>query len=279
MLSLSMLLVYAWWPTASRTPVALAHAFVIGSDPVDGSTISSAPAVVRIFFNEAIGPGSVAHVFAPDGHVVDAAPSSISRTNLRELDTPLAAPGQLRQGSYTVRWTAVANEDGHTTHGVIGFNVGQSSTGLPGETILGPSTSNILPQLDLFGVLTVAWDWLVSLALTFWVGILVMEGLFGSSSPAQARKQSLPLQWLCLAALLVGEVITLILRSTALTQTLGGSGINLSILGQLMLGTNYGHLWLLRVALIGVALGLLWWTTLPQQSGETSLQQKQRRSR
>lgn len=299
-----MLLVYAWWPTASRTPVALAHAFVIGSDPVDGSTVSSAPAVVRIFFNEAIGPGSVAHVFAPDGHVVDAAPSSISRTDPRELDTPLATPGSLPQGGYTVRWTALSDEDGHTTHGVIGFNVGQSSVGLPGETILGPSTSNILPQLDLFGVLSVAWDWLVMLALTFWVGILVMEGLVlarpavrqegttetGTSQReaarvpapmdllAQARKQSIPLQWLSLSALLVGEIITLILRAAQRTQWLGGGGINLVALRQLAFETNYGHLWLVRLTLIVVALGLLRWTTRQHESNTRPITSTKRSS-
>ncbi len=300
-LSLSILLVYDWWPTPSRASVALAHAYVIGSDPVDGSTVSSAPAVVRIFFNEAIGPASVAHVFAPDGQVVDAALSSISRTNPRELDTPLASPGSLPQGGYTVRWTALSDEDGHTTHGVIGFNVGQSSVGLPGETILGPSTSNILPQLDLFGVLSVAWDWLVMLALTFWVGILVMEGLVLARPVArqegtpetetpqsleqesdlltQARKQSLPLQWLMLTALLVGEIITLILRTTVLKQTLGGSGINLLALRQLVVETNYGHLWLVRVTLIAVALGLLWWTTRQQNSKRITLSRNRSGSR
>ena len=300
-LSLSTLFVYDWWPTPSRASVALAHAYVIGSDPVDGSTVSSAPAVVRIFFNEAIGPASVAHVFAPDGQVVDAAPSSISRTNPRELDTPLASPASLPQGGYTVRWTALSSEDGHTTHGVIGFNVGQSSVGLPGETILGPSTSNILPQLDLFGVLSVAWDWLVMLALTFWVGILVMEGLVlvrpaarqegtpetetsqsleqESDLLTQARKQSLPLQWLMLTALLVGEIITLILRTTVLTQTLGGSGINLPALRRLVVETNYGHLWLARVTLIAVALGLLWWTTRQQNSKRITLSRNRSGSR
>jgi len=300
-LSLSILLVYDWWPTPSRASVALAHAYVIGSDPVDGSTVGSAPAVVRIFFNEAIGPASVAHVFAPDGQVVDAAPSSISRTNPRELDTPLASPASLPQGGYTVRWTALSSEDGHTTHGVIGFNVGQSSVSLPGETILGPSTSNTLPQLDLFGVLSVAWDWLVMLALTFWVGILVMEGLVlvrpaarqegtpetetsqsleqESDLLTQARKQSLPLQWLMLTALLVGEIITLILRTTVLTQTLGGSGINLPALRRLVVETNYGHLWMARVTLIAVALGLLWWTTRQQNSKRITLSRNRSGSR
>jgi putative copper export protein len=236
-----------------------------------------------------LSPASIAHVFAPDGRLVDAAPGYIPRNNQRELDTPLASPSSLPEGGYTVRWTALSNEDGHTTHGVIGFNLGQSSVGLPGETILGPSTSNILPQLDLFGVLSVAWDWLVMLALTFWIGILVMEGLVlcrpaprrepapeTENSPAileqsstlltQARKQSLPLQWLALTVLLVGEIITLILRATLLTQTLGSSGISLLALRQVVLETNYGYLWLARFALIIVALGLLWWTTRQQKS-------------
>ena len=311
-LSLGILLVFNWLPPLSQAPVAFAHAFVIGSDPVDGSTINAAPPVVRIYFNEAIGPASVAHVFAPDGHIVDAARSSIPRTNLRELDTPLTTPGALPQGGYTVRWTALSDADGHTTHGVIGFNIGHSSFGLPGQVILGPSTSNIMPQLDTFGVLMVAWDWLVMLALTFWVGILVMEWLVLSqaahdrvrtqqtetaaeeiqnvgaglapalgdpllhdpaweagNAPAlldQIARHSVPLQWLCLAALLVGEVITLILRTTFLTQGLGGGGIDPGVLGQLILATSYGHLWLVRVACIAAALGLLWWTTREQST-------------
>ncbi len=316
-LSLGILLVFNWLPPLSQAPVAFAHAFVIGSDPVDGSTINAAPSVVRIYFNEAIGPASIAHVFAPDGHIVDAARSSIPRTNLRELDTPLTTPGALLQGGYTVRWTALSDADGHTTHGVIGFNIGHSSFGLPGQVILGPSTSNIMPQLDTFGVLMVAWDWLVMLALTFWVGILAMEWLVlsraahdqvrtqqpetaaeeiqnvgaglapalsgpalsgpalgdpafsdptweagnGHAMPDQIARQSVPLQWLCLAALLMGEVITLILRTTFLAQGLGGGAIDPGVLGQLILATSYGHLWLVRVACIAAALGLLWWTT------------------
>ena len=313
-LGLGMLLIFNWLPPLSQAPVAFAHAFVIGSDPVDGSTVSAAPSVVRIYFNESIGPASIAHVFAPDGHIVDAARSSIPRTNPRELDTPLTTPGALPQGGYTVRWTALSNADGHTTHGVIGFNIGHSSFGLPGQVILGPSTSNILPQLDTFGVLMVAWDWLVLLALTFWVGILAMEWLviswvagnrtgtqqqqtaaeeiqnLGAGDPVwgtgnalvlpdQIARQSVPLQWLCLAALLVGEVITLILRTTLLTQGLGGGGIDPGALGQLIIATSYGYLWLVRIACIIAALGLLWWTTREQPTNTTLLEAGHPKSR
>src|SRR6266496_781965 len=148
-LGLGMLLAYSWLPLVSRPPVAFAHAFVIGSDPVDGSTVSTAPVVVRLFFNAAVSPASIAHVFAPDGESVDASRSTIPRTNARELDTPLITPEQLPDGSYTVSWVALSNDDGHATQGTMSFTLGPSSTGQPGQGSPGASTSNISPELDV----------------------------------------------------------------------------------------------------------------------------------
>lgn len=269
-LSLCAFLFFACIDMNSPASVAQAHAFVVGSDPVDGSTVSTVPKVVRIFFNTAISSASIASVFTPDERMVDASHSFISGQGARELDTPLITPGQLPRGSYTVRWTALANSDGHTSQGVIGFNVGQSSAGLPGEVILGPSTSNKLPQLSAIGILAIAWEWLVLMAVTFWIGMLVIEGLVlvGDERMAtllsEARKRSQPLQWLCLSALLVGELITLLLRDTQLTQGLNDGAMDLSILGRILFETSYGYLWLLRFALLLIALAFLWWTSRPQ---------------
>ncbi len=310
-LSLCILLALSWLPIVFRPPAALAHAFVVGSDPVDGSTINTPPTVVRIFFNVPISSASIAHVyFGIDDQLMDAGRSRVASNNPQELDTPLIT--QLPEGSYTVRWTALSTTDGHATHGVIGFNIGHSSTGLPGQVILGPSTSNILPQLSLQGLLAIAWEWLVMAALALWVGILVMEGviLAGDKSESgrddggdrgesgrrstrdwedrgegerssirdrggrsrveanptftfmiQVRKQALPLQWLCLAALFAGEIINLVLRATLLTQATNNNGIDPATIRELIVDTTYGHLWLVRIALIGVALAFLWWTT------------------
>ncbi len=277
-LSLCILLILSWLPGVFRPPAALAHAFVIGSDPVDGSTISTAPAAVRILFNTPISSASIAHVyFGINDQVVDGGRSHVASTNSQELDTPLIPPAQLPQGSYTARWTALSTTDGQATHGVIGFNVGHSSTGFPGQVILGPSTSNILPQLNVQGILAVAWDWLLMAALALWIGILVMEGVIlaegksesgrddgedrGESRIRSIRKQSLPLQWLCLAALFIGEIIYLILRATLLTQANNNTGIDPVTIRELISDTTYGHLWLVRIALIGIALAFLWWTT------------------
>src|SRR5579863_61236 len=137
---LSILLALSWLPFFSQAPAALAHAFVIGSDPVDGSTITTAPSMIRIFFNADISPASTArvYVFAPggpsNGSEVDEGHSSIPANNARELDTQLVSPASLPQGSYEVKWTAVATDDGHATSGLIGFNFGYSVTGLSGTS-------------------------------------------------------------------------------------------------------------------------------------------------
>ncbi|HVB25070.1 MAG TPA: copper resistance protein CopC [Ktedonobacteraceae bacterium] len=283
MVSASLLLIYLlylWSPVAPRESVAYAastmsnvaaRAFVIGSDPVDGATIATVPKVVRIFFNEDISPISSAHIYVFDttnGREVNAARSYVSPTNTRELDTPLANPAQLPQGIYEVKWLAVGNADGQVTTGLIGFNVGHG-LGLQGTTILGPTTSNNPVQMDFIGGLSIAWEWLLLVALTFWVGILVVEGLLlGNDAEARAsgmlagvRKQSIPLQWLCLSAFLVGEIVILLLRSIALSNSANSNGgINFGAIGQVLFATNYGILWIVRIVLVIVALLLLRWS-------------------
>jgi methionine-rich copper-binding protein CopC/putative copper export protein len=282
-IGLSILLGLSWLPFFSQAPAALAHAFVIGSDPVDGSTIATAPSIIRIFFNADISPASNArvYVFAPggpaNGSEVDAGHSSIPANHARELDTPLIASSSLPQGSYEVKWSALALDDGHATNGLIGFNVGTSVTGLTGTPILGPSTSNNMPQLNLQGALSVMWEWLTMLALLFWVGLVTMEGLLLLSARtngddteggvlAALRKQGRPLQWLCLSAILVGEIINLVLRGALLTEAHAQSGIDLGLIRQVVFETSYGALWLARMGLICIALGFLWWMTR-QQTG------------
>ena len=254
-----------------QPPVALAHAFVIGSDPVDGTTIQVMPSMIRIFFNAPISSASSAHLYSiQNGQLVDvsAAPSTVAPNNPRELDTLVKTPSALPQGSYEVKWTALSNDDGHTSYGLIGFNLGFSDNGLSGVPLLGPSTSNNLSgmrTLDFFSVLDIAWEWLVLTALTFWVGILVMERflLTGKERAAtlieEARKQATSLQKLCLTTLFLGELVSIMLRATRLTRSLGGGGFDPAMLFQLITTTNYGLLWLAQVVLILLALGLIYW--------------------
>src|SRR6267154_964809 len=71
--------------------VASAHAYVIGSDPVDGSTVAKAPKEVHIYFNAAVSPLSSAHVYFTQGGSftdVGATSSYIAPLNAQEIVIP-----------------------------------------------------------------------------------------------------------------------------------------------------------------------------------------------
>ncbi len=250
-------------------PVAQAHAFVIGSDPVDGSTINKVPNEIRIFFNADISSLSNAHVYSiQDGNLneVNEKPGSVSPSNSRELDMDVKTPEQQSEGSYEVIWTAMAKADGHTTNGIIGFNVGYSNVGAAGTATLGPTTSNDLEdirRLDFTNILTIVWEWLVLAALTFWIGILVVEQFVlmkGHDLFSLARKRTVSLQWLCLFTLFFGELVSLILRNTNLAQAQATNHFPLTGLWRIIADTQYGIFWVIRLVFILCAMGLLYWT-------------------
>ncbi|GAC1390334.1 MAG: copper resistance CopC/CopD family protein [Ktedonobacteraceae bacterium] len=272
------IVIYCVVAAVLQPQAALAHAYVVGSDPVDGSTVTTIPKVIRIFFNASVSPMSVAQVsyVQNSDFVLVQTHSDVLPTTPRELDTYL--PTNLAGGSYFVHWTAISNDDGHTTYGSIGFDVGRSSTGLQGTPTLGPSSSNEtdkIRNLDLLGMLAVAWEWLVMAALTFWVGILVTERLILIRTEHvvdlldRAKRQALPLQWLCLSALLVGEIVTLVLRSVHITRALNNGVLDFSALPALLTETLYGYIWIARSSLIILALVLLWWMTRSQREAVT----------
>lgn len=259
-------------PAVQAHGISIAHtlnAYVIGSDPVDSSTIGRIPNEVRIFFNAPISTMSVAHVYAiQNGNLVDVTKSAsrVSAANSQELDAAIKAPDTQPEGSYEVIWTAVARSDGNTTYGIIGFDVGFSGTGTSGTAVLGPSSSNNLEgihKLDTTAVLSIAWEWLVIAALTFWIGLLVIEQLVltagrGSGLFPRARKHTYALEWLCLFVLLCGEIISVILRMVRLAQASQSfsGGKLLSIIPD----TTYGIVWTMRLLLIITAMLFLYFT-------------------
>lgn len=132
--------------------------------------------------------------------------------------------------------------------------------------MLGPGISAISPKLDVIGILTLAWQWLIMIALTFWIGILVIENVVFngegqySALVARSRKQAQPLQWLCLSVLLISEIIVFILQTAQLTQSLNGNAVDQTTLGQIFIQSSYSYIWIVRVILILGSMALLWWT-------------------
>jgi methionine-rich copper-binding protein CopC len=96
------------------------HAFPDHSDPRVGSTVSSPPSIVRIWFDGDIEPVfSKITVRTADGKTVDKGDSHVDPKDsvLLEVSVPPLPPGQ-----YTVMWSVIAR-DGHHTEGQYTFTV------------------------------------------------------------------------------------------------------------------------------------------------------------
>ena len=136
-------------------PAALAHANVVSTTPRDGATLATAPAEVRVLFDDpvSVGPGNAA--VAGDRTTVLAGKPRVERAG-RELVLPLQ---QLVNGDYSVRWRIIS-DDGHLESGVLAFRVGPGGGAAP-ESILepagsNPSTLDVLARWLLLGGLLVA---------------------------------------------------------------------------------------------------------------------------
>ena len=135
------------------------------------------------------------------------------------------------------------------TAGGIILSIGQSGHALDNVRWAQQQSAAFFP-LDFTSALVVAWEWLILLALAFWVGMLVCEKV-ALYSGARAQKQTRPLHWLCLVALFVGSIVSLILRTAQLSAT-----PDLTTMEHILFTSSYGALWLARMGLIVLAAGL-----------------------
>jgi len=99
---------------------AAGHAFPERSEPRVGATLSTAPELVRIWFDGELEPRfSQVHVFDGTGRTVDRGDPRVDPQNRRLLQVTVAP---LAPGRYTVRWNVLAI-DGHRTEGDYAFTV------------------------------------------------------------------------------------------------------------------------------------------------------------
>ncbi|HEX9322240.1 MAG TPA: copper resistance protein CopC [Xanthobacteraceae bacterium] len=112
----SLVLAATW----AGTP-AYAHAFLDRAEPRVGSSVSSAPRQISLWFTQNLEPAfsgaevrDSAGARVDQGARVDPANRSLMRVSLKPL----------RPGSYKVHWR-VLSVDTHTTEGSFSFQVGQ----------------------------------------------------------------------------------------------------------------------------------------------------------
>jgi copper transport protein len=135
---------------------AAAHANLVSTSPASGTVLATAPAVVRVVFDDIVrvGPG-IAAIRNGGGSVLGAAPRAVGSTLL----IPLRA--HLPDGDYSVRWTIVS-DDGHLESGVLAFGVGAGRA---------PPTAALTAEATGPGAGTTLARWL------FLAGVLVAVGI------------------------------------------------------------------------------------------------------
>lgn len=111
------------------SPQLLAHVHLTGSDPADGSSVTSAPQQIELQYSEPLevrySNFSLHHM--GDSHAAEMTPENVMRTGSAhagngESAIVLPVGASLEPGWYGIKWEALST-DGHLTEGVLHFHI------------------------------------------------------------------------------------------------------------------------------------------------------------
>jgi copper transport protein len=232
---------------------ASAHAVLVDSQPASGATLTAAPRVVQLRFSENLAPRfASARLVDRHGRIVSGTRVVTRGDDPRLLNLELPA---LPDAAYGVLWQVLAEADGHTTSGVVVFNIGGGSRPLmiddgAGEVVARPAD--------------VARRWLGVCLLAGMIGAFAVAGFVlgrvGSAHPAgmlavatrTARRRLLTLAAVCAALAAVAGVGDVVAEAARQAPGVGGSRATVV---QLLAATRWGRLWLVQEsALLVLAL-------------------------
>lgn len=274
-MAVALLVVLSLVAVQPRT--ADAHANLMQSDPPAQSSVSRAPDQVQLVFSEPVEPRFIeVSVLDRDRNRVDAGDAQLAAgTN----DTVVASLGDVPPGVYTIAWRVVSTVDGHTTRGLVPFNVGDPGAvpdPLSAEAIGTASSEEASVQRGPVGV---AGRWLMLLSMLALGGLTVAVPLLVRPTESQLKAmtsgagdaavaQDVPGRmtdgliirivqgcWIALGLFAVGSVVVLVVDAAAAS----GSSL-IDAIGQPvvdLLGTRRGILWLIRAGLAAGFAGVL----------------------
>jgi copper transport protein len=254
---------------------ALAHANLVRSDPPANAALPKAPAQIQLWFSEELEPSfSQAIVYNAQQQQVDNRDSHVAPNDPLSLIVTL--PANLPNGTYVIAWTTQSKVDGHIVRGVVPFGVGVASvsaaaaasapvengavSGSPAEMAL--RWLSLLAAIGLVG--TGAFWELQRRALAGLAARLPSSaGDGGSTAPGAASRATWLGRGQRLAA--IGVFGLFILSNLALIVLQASTAASVGFLAALgapllrTLATQYGELWLIRLALgltVGAALAV-----------------------
>lgn len=132
--------------------VASAHAFLVGSDPAQGSRLARPPSTITLAFSERVvtSATTVTVRLAGSGRRV---PATVEQAG--DTDTVRVRLGASPDGIYVVSWQDVSAEDGHVAFGEFAFAAGAVSGTVPATVQAGASPDPVrvaATVLFLFGL-------------------------------------------------------------------------------------------------------------------------------
>jgi copper resistance protein C len=132
--------------------IASAHAHYVSSDPANGAHLATAPSQVSITYDDDLDPNATTiSVLGPNGQNLAAGKTTVSTQATKVATVPIKAGGN---GTYTVKWHAVADDDKGVTEGSFTFTVGgQLMPGTGHPSGLGSNFSQTELLLGLLGLL------------------------------------------------------------------------------------------------------------------------------
>ena len=207
--------------------VATAHANLARSDPADGAQLETAPEALSLTFTETPDPElSTIQLYDATGSAIRLGSSTSGPETPKTLVASI--PDPLGDGTYTVAWRVVSEEDGHATAGAFAFGVGDAPAGTPvtpaPPVVPGVSAMAVVAKMLLYAGLAV----LVAAAV---VGQVALGGRVPARTPLLLTAGAIALAGAAL--LFVAEA-----RSLDVTlRTLAGSAAGAAFLRVVIVAT------------------------------------------
>ncbi|MGH2617906.1 MAG: copper resistance protein CopC, partial [Thermomicrobiales bacterium] len=236
--------------TLSLPAGVAAHAALARSNPAAGATLAEPPVELRLEFTEPLEPAFTgADLLDASGAAVPGISVSIAPENDRHLI--VVPPPGLPDGAYTVAWRNLSAADGHTLQGYFGFRIGEEgSVGEAAFAAPAASGSESVRALTR-GLALIGLAALLAIAPVTLIVLRPAQRAVGSLSAT-----SLPFlrRYTVLAAALalLGSLAALVAQAMAVVPDTALVTAVMRTIGE----TRYGQLWLLRAALILLAIAL-----------------------
>lgn len=253
------------------TPLALAHALLLSSDPAANAILNAPPQRIRLFFSEDLNDlTSRVVVVDTTNHQVDSGDSSVANSDTREMDVGLPL---LRAGTYVVVWRSQSAQDGHIAGGSFLFRIAGPDGSIPPVPAILPTghfpgaagaASNT--TLDAPTIFQTFMTWLALLFMTFWAGGVLWEtwilppGKQEDMAVAQASRRAgglfRSLALYALAGVILCDIGIILGQAAEIAGSLSGA-FSLPILRAILFGSAFGKTWWIRQGVTCAAVLLL----------------------